>query len=93
MYFVIKKPIVTEKNSILSERDNVYVFEVDKKATKTEVKAAIEKFFRVKVQDVRTAVCRGKSRRTKLGASKVKYWKKAMVRLKPGEKISLFEGA
>ena len=76
MNYIIKKPIITEKNSMMSESDNVYVFEVDKKATKTDVKAAIEKFFRVKVQSVRTSVCRGRSKRTKLGMSKVKYWKK-----------------
>ena len=89
----ILKPIITEKNSALSERDNVYVFEVDRKSTKVEVKSAVEKFFQVKVKDVRTSVCRGRSKRTKTGQSQVKYWKKDMVKLAPGEKISLFEGA
>ncbi|MCB0392059.1 MAG: 50S ribosomal protein L23 [Bdellovibrionales bacterium] len=92
MYYTIKKPLITEKNSLLAE-SGVYVFEVDRKSTKTEVKDAVEKLFRVKVETVRTAICRGRSRKTRLGVSKVRYWKKAMVKLMPGEKIKLFEGA
>ena len=84
--------MITEKNSILAE-SGVYVFEVDKNSTKFEIKEAVEKLFRVKVEHVRTAICRGRSRRTRLGMSKVKYWKKAIVKLMPGEKIKLFEGA
>lgn len=92
MYHLIKRPIVTEKNSRLSE-SGVYVFEVDKVSTKAQIRQAVEKAFRVKVDSVRTAVCRGRSRRTKLGQGRVQYWKKALVKLSPGEKITLFEGA
>ncbi len=92
MYHTIKKPLVTEKNSIMAE-NGVYVFEVDRKSTKVDVRNAVEKLFRVKVDCVRTSVCRGRSRKTKLGVSKVRYWKKAMVKLAAGEKIKLFEGA
>lgn len=92
MYNIIKKPLISEKNSILAE-SGVYVFEVDKRSTKVEVRNAVEKLFRVKVEAVRTSICRGRSKRTKLGMSKVPYWKKAMVKLVPGEKIKLFEGA
>jgi large subunit ribosomal protein L23 len=92
MYQVIKRPLISEKNSVLAEQ-NVYVFEVLPKATKTDVKTAIEKLFRVKVKSVKTAVCRSRATRTKTGVSNVKYWKKALVRLAPGEKIALFEGA
>ena len=92
MLYTLKKPLITEKNSFMAEY-GVYVFEVDKKATKTDVKKAVEKFFRVKVDSVRTSVCRGRSRKTRMGESKVKYWKKAMVKLAEGEKIKLFEGA
>lgn len=92
MYYTIKKPLVTEKNSRLAEL-GVYVFEVDRKATKTEIKKAVEKFFRVKVMSVNTALCRGRARRTRLGVGRTQYWKKALVRLAAGEKISLFEGA
>lgn len=89
---IIKRPIITEKNSILAET-GVYAFEVDQKASKPEIKTAIEKFFRVKVKSVNTVRCRGKAKRTRLGISKPKHWKKAMVQLMPGEKISIFEGA
>lgn len=92
MHYVIKKPLVTEKNSMMAE-DGVYAFEVEKKATKTDIKNAIEKYFRVKVDGVRTQVCRGRARRTRTGVAKVRYWKKALVKLKKGEKITLFEGA
>ena len=92
MHGIIKRPLVTEKNSWLAE-GGVYVFEVDKKAEKSEIKKAVEKFFRVKVLNVRTAVCRGRAKKTKLGVSKPAQWKKAWVRLAPGQKIGLFEGA
>lgn len=92
MIGVIKRPLVTEKISLLTEQ-GIYAFEVDKKATKTEVKNIIEKNFDVKVESVRTQVCRGRSKRTVHGDTKVRYWKKALVKLKKGEKISLFEGA
>jgi large subunit ribosomal protein L23 len=92
MYYVIKRPLVTEKNSMLAEK-GVYAFEVDKKATKTDIKKAVEKYFRVKVAGVNTQQCRGRAKRTKIGQGQTPTWKKALVRLKPGEKISLFEGA
>lgn len=92
MYYVIKRPLVTEKNSILAEK-GVYVFEVDTVATKEDIKKAVEKYFRVKVASVNTANCRGRAKRTKFGVGKPVNWKKAMVRLKAGEKIGLFEGA
>ena len=92
MQFVIKRPLVTEKNSTLAEK-GVYVFEVEKKATKSEIKTAVEKFFHVKVASVNTAICRGRGKRTKFGVGKPETWKKALVRLNKGEKIGLFEGA
>ena len=91
MYQVIKRPLVSEKNSILAE-NGVYVFEIDRAATKTEVKNAVEKLFRVKVATVRTAQTRTRATRNRLGSSAVKYSKKAMVKLQPGEKIAIFEG-
>ena len=92
MQFVLKRPLVTEKNSMLAEK-GIYVFEVEKKATKVEIKKAVEKFFHVKVKGVNTSVCRGRGKRTKFGIGRPEVWKKAMVRLAAGEKISLFEGA
>ncbi len=92
MKSVIKRPIITEKNTILNGM-GVYTFEVDSKSTKTEVKKAIEKLFSVKVDSVNTSVCRSHTKRNKYGITQPLYWKKAMVKLIPGEKISLFEGA
>ncbi|MBT4762976.1 MAG: 50S ribosomal protein L23 [Bdellovibrionaceae bacterium] len=92
MLYVIKRPLISEKNSLMSE-NNVYAFEVNRQATKIDIKNAVEKSFQVKVASVNTMVCRGRAKRTKFGLGKVPYWKKAMVKLSPGEKISLFEGA
>jgi large subunit ribosomal protein L23 len=92
MSSVIKRPLVSEKNSMHAEK-GVYAFEVNREATKTDVKTAVEKSFKVKVISVNTTVCRDRSRRTKGGQSQPKYWKKALVKLAAGEKISLFEGA
>jgi len=88
---VIKAPLVTEKNTY-HNAIGVYVFEVDLKSTKTEIKYAVEKNFKVKVDSVRTSVCRGHSKQSKFGLTKIPYWKKAYVKLVEGEKIALFEG-
>ncbi len=92
MYQIIKKPLVTEKNSMHSAI-GAYAFEVDRKATKNEIRSAVEKLFDVKVDSVRTMVCRNRPRRVGMNYSKTRYWKKALVKLKTGEKIALFEGA
>jgi large subunit ribosomal protein L23 len=88
---VIKTPLITEKNTFHNAA-GVYVFEVDLKSTKTDIRTAVEKGFKVKVDSVRTSVCRGHSKQTKYGLTKVAYWKKAYVKLVEGEKIALFEG-
>lgn len=88
---VIKAPLVTEKNTYHNAA-NTYVFEVDLKASKTEIRTAVEKGFKVKVLAVRTSICRGHTKQTKFGLSKIPYWKKAYVKLVEGEKIALFEG-
>ncbi len=87
---VIKRPLVTEKNN---KKTGVYVFEVDRSANKKVIREHIEKYFEVKVDSVKTAVCRGRPKKTRRGTGKVPYWKKALVRLQKGEKISLFEGS
>lgn len=88
---VIKAPLITEKNTYHNAA-GVYVFEVDLSANKTEIRSAVEKNFGVKVDSVKTAVCRGHRKYTKFGLTKAPYWKKAFVKLKAGEKIALFEG-
>ena len=89
---IIRTPLITEKNTTLSE-SGVYVFEVDISATKPEIKKAVETGFSVKVQGVRTVICRNDMKYTKFGLSKVRKWKKAFVQLADGQKLSLFEGA
>ncbi|MFZ4404113.1 MAG: 50S ribosomal protein L23 [Pseudobdellovibrionaceae bacterium] len=92
MRHVIKAPLVTEKNTY-HNAEGVYVFQVDLSATKSEIKTAVEKFFKVKVDGVRTNICRGHTKNSKFGLIKAPYWKKAYVKLVEGEKIALFEGA
>ena len=88
---VIKKPIVTEKSSFLGEK-GIYVFEVSRQADKRVIRDHIERYFNVKVDSVKTSICRNRPKRTRFGLGRVRYWKKAFVRLKEGEKISVFEG-
>ncbi len=89
---IVKRPLITEKNTILNAA-GVYVFEVASEATKPDIKKAIEKGFGIKVLSVKTSNCRGIAKTNRYGYGRVPYWKKAFVRLAPGEKISLFEGA
>ena len=91
MYKIIKKPLISEKNSLL-QADNIYAFEVERNADKVQIRKAVEQLFQVKVASVNTSICRNRPRRTGMRYSKVRYWKKALVKLAPGDKISLFEG-
>lgn len=92
MSYVIKRPLITEKNNLKAEK-GIYVFEVDRRADKTVIKDHVERYFNVKVQSVKTAICRKRLRKVKGRDGTVRYWKKACVRLKPGERITVFEGA
>ncbi len=89
---IIRSPLITEKNTTLSET-GVYVFEVHMDSTKPEIKQAVEAGFSVKVKNVRTAVCRADMKYSKFGLSKIRRWKKAYIELAAGQKIALFEGA
>jgi large subunit ribosomal protein L23 len=86
-YTVIRRPLITEKGLTVKETENTLVFEVDSKASKTEVKQAVETLFKVKVADVRTANVLGKERRRGKFSGFRPDWKKAYVRLKSGEKM------
>lgn len=90
-YEVIKKPLVTEKSS-KQQVENKYCFSVNALATKQEIKAAVEKVFKVKVDNVNVLNVRGKWKRVGKSTGKTSNWKKAVVSLKPGEKIEIFEG-
>lgn len=91
-YEVIKRPLLTEKSTSQKETGNQYCFEVDTRATKADVRAAVEKLFNVKVEDVRTMQYRGKNRRLGRFVGRRPHWKKAIVRLKDGSSIELFQG-
>ncbi|MBM3947812.1 MAG: 50S ribosomal protein L23 [SAR202 cluster bacterium] len=88
---VLKRPIVTEKSTRLMEQGR-YVFEIAATATKLQVKEAVESAFEVKVVAVNTQHVRGKRRRLGPRFTEKPSWKKAVVTLAPGNKITLFEG-
>lgn len=87
LYDVILKPIVTEKALLKKEAENTLCFKVAKKATKSEVKTAVESLFKVKVAEVRTATMAGKLRRKGKFSGYLPDWKKAYVKLKAGQKV------
>ncbi len=90
IYDVIKKPRVSEKATILHDKTGELVLEVAVKATKIEIKQAIEKAFGKKVASVRTANYDGKLRRKRTAAEgRTRAWKKAYVRLAAGETLDL----
>lgn len=82
---IIKRPLVTEKKTMLANRNNEYGFEVDRRANRTEIKKAIEKFFGVKVIRVNTMILRDDPRRLGRHSGNRKLWKKAIVKLKEGD--------
>jgi large subunit ribosomal protein L23 len=93
MYEVIKRPVLTEKTTRQKEDANQITFEVDRRANKVEIKQAVEKIFKVKVVKVHTMSVGGKSKRVGRFTGKTSDWKKAVVTLKPGEKVPFLEGA
>lgn len=85
-YEIIKAPVITEKTNNLAS-ENVYVFKVDKKANKTQIKQAIESKFGVKVENVNTVNTQSKKRRVGKYTGYTSSYKKAYVKLKEGSKI------
>jgi large subunit ribosomal protein L23 len=88
---VLIRPVVTEKTTDISEQTNKYVFEVALAANKHEIHQAVEKFFGVKVLDVRTMRMHGKPKRMGRFAGHRPDWKKAIVTLQTDDKIDLFD--
>lgn len=86
-YQVIEKPIITEKGLDVKERSRTLCFRVGRRATKTEIKAAVQTIFKVKVESVHTALMHGKKRTHGRNSGFRSDWKKAYVKLKAGEKI------
>ena len=90
---IIKKPLITEKATILREKDNKYVFMVDKSANKIRIKQAVEELFKVNVENVHTSIVGGKERRMGAHSGYRSDWKKAVVKIKKGQEIKMVEEA
>lgn len=89
---IVIRPLITEKSTILKEKGGVLAFQVDRRANKVEIKRAIERIFKVKVDRVRTENMHGKIKKMGRYQGQRSDWKKAYVTLKPGEKsIEYFE--
>jgi len=90
---IIKRPLIlTEKGNRLRENENQYMFEVARDANKTQIRTAVEQLWKVSVTKVHTLNVRGRMRRMGRGHAKTQNWKKAIVSLKAGDSIDLFEG-
>jgi large subunit ribosomal protein L23 len=87
LYDIVRKPIVTEKGVTKKENERTLCFQVAANANKTEIRAAIESLFKVKVEEVRTATTAGKLRRRGKFSGYRPDWKKAYIRLKKGQKV------
>ena len=92
IYRIIEKPLVTEKGSNMLANGNWVVFREHPEANKIQIREAVQKIFDVKVLHVNTQIVQGKKTRFGKAIGVSKTWKKAMVQLKEGEKIEIFEG-
>lgn len=88
--YVIRRPLLSEKSTYAMNERNQYTFEVDPRASKTEIKAAIEAIYKVKVEGINTMLTKQRARRLKYGLSNPSPIKKAIVSLAEGQKIELF---
>ena len=91
LYKVLKRPLITEKNSVLQAQGK-YAFKVAEESNKEQIRQAVEKAFKVTVTGVNVMTVPGKRRRMRGREVMSPSWKKALVTLKPGDKIELFEG-
>ncbi len=89
---ILVRPLITEKNNLLRETENEYVFEVHRTANKIQVAEAVEVLFAVKVNEVRTLIQHGKMRRVGVHTGKRSNYKKAFVKLREGDTIDFFDG-
>jgi large subunit ribosomal protein L23 len=92
LHQLIVGPVVTEKSSAAYQARKEYAFRVHPEATKPQIREAIEKLFNVSVTDVRTLVVRAKRRTYGRHVGRRSSWKKAIVKLKDGDAIPVFEG-
>ncbi len=86
---IIRSPSITEKNTLLREQ-NKYVFEVDRRSNKTEIRKAVESLFNVKVETINTMIVKGKKKRMGRFSGYRPNWKKAIVKLAEGQTIEKF---
>ncbi|MEJ2716958.1 MAG: 50S ribosomal protein L23 [Deltaproteobacteria bacterium] len=91
-YKIIRKPVITEKGTILKDENNQLVFEVDPASNKSEIRKAVEKLFKVTVLKVQTQNRQGKPKRLGRTVGRRNKWKKAIVTLKQGDRVDFFEG-
>jgi large subunit ribosomal protein L23 len=89
---IIQRPIITEKGTMLRQDANQVMFAVARDANKIEIKKAVEALFNVHVEEVRTMNVDGKQKRFRHHSYKRSAWKKAIVKLKAGDSIELYEG-
>ena len=87
---ILLRPLVTEKGMHRSTRYNAYAFEVNRQATKDDIRRAVEELFNVTVVNVRTQNRKGKPRRSRFSSGYTKDWKKAIVKLHPENRIDFF---
>jgi large subunit ribosomal protein L23 len=92
LYEVLRRPLITEKNTMVSVQDK-YTFEVAPSATKPMIRRAVETLFKVDVTGVNTSTVQGKLRRVGKSRGTTRSWKKAVVTLKPGQRIEAFGSA
>ncbi len=88
---IVKRAMISEKGSLMLEKANTYVFEVAPDCNKFEIKRAVELIFNVNVVSVRTMNMYGKTKRLGVYLGRRSHWKKALVKLKEGQTIELFE--
>jgi len=92
VYKVLKRPLITEKSTMQKDMHNKLFFEVHRSANKIEIKRAVELIFKVDVLGVRTVNIKGKTKRVGRFMTKEPDWKKAVVTIKPGQRVEFFEG-
>lgn len=90
-YELIRRPLISEKSTMLAEVAGKYVFEVDLKANKHEIRDAVQNLFNVQVREVRTMIMHGSVKRMAKSTIKRSNWKKAIVTLAEGQKIDFFK--
>jgi large subunit ribosomal protein L23 len=87
LHAVLVRPLLTERGTRIQEKFNQYLFQTSPEASKTDIKLAVEKLFKVQVEKVRTMIMHGKFRRFGKGGGVLADWKKAIVTVAPGQKI------